>query len=224
MVVSGANDIDGHDDDSNDVDDLNNVDDDDDDDEIDPNDDNDKEGEDEEVNTTTEGHDIEQQLLQQHLSGDSTNEYPYQCCIEITLPNDNIMNHINHNTTTTTTTSHDNNNNHHYNNNNNNIAQQIQNILQVDSELTTQTKKTFTTFLRHIDFSSGTTTDTKTNTDDIITNSNIHTQNHSTTEKVVIILRIHVHAKQCKHLRVSISSILEYIQIIFKCYQEFFST
>jgi Transcription factor Pcc1 len=105
-------------------------------------------------------------------------QYPYQCCMEIALPQI------------------------HYQRN---MAKELQRILQVDPELTKQTYKVITTRCS----SSSSTND---NDDDNDNNNN---------NRIDDVLVIHFYATQCKGLRVSISSFLEYIQVALKCYQEF---
>jgi Transcription factor Pcc1 len=127
-------------------------------------------------------------------------QYPYQCCIELTLPS---KNHCRRSTATNATT----------------MAQELQTILQVDPELTQQTYKVITTRC------SRTSTRTRRQEDED------HEEDHPTIEKEKneegndeeqpSVLVVHFYAQQCKGLRVSISSFLEYIQVALKCYQEF---
>ena len=85
------------------------------------------------------------------------------------------------------------------------MAKELQSILQVDPELTKQTYKVITTGCSS---SSNTRNDT----------SNDTSNDRSNHDDVLV---VHFYATQCKGLRVSISSFLEYIQVALKCYQEF---
>ena len=117
--------------------------------------------------------------------------YPYQCCMEITLPN--IPQTRRNNKPLETKRD---------------MAKELQSILQVDPELTKQTYKVITTRCSsNSNSSNDTSNDTSSDTND--------RSNHDD------VLVVHFYATQCKGLRVSISSFLEYIQVALKCYQEF---
>ena len=117
--------------------------------------------------------------------------YPYQCCMEITLPN--IPQKRRNNKPLETKRD---------------MAKELQSILQVDPELTKQTYKVITTRCSsNSNSSNDTSNDTSSDTND--------RSNHDD------VLVVHFYATQCKGLRVSISSFLEYIQVALKCYQEF---
>ena len=117
--------------------------------------------------------------------------YPYQCCMEITLPN--IPQKRRNNKPLETKRD---------------MAKELQSILQVDPELTKQTYKVITTRC-----SSSSSYSNSRNS-----NSNDTSNDRSNHDDVLV---VHFYATQCKGLRVSISSFLEYIQVALKCYQEF---
>lgn len=154
------------------------------------NEDNDDEGNDDELNDDTPTIDTAAtQQLPPTLQQPPQLHYPYQCCMEITLPI--------HQQNISTLHSQQRNTNH----TRRNMAKDLQRILQVDPELTKQTYKVITTRCSNDDNSS----------DDDDGNS----------KYIDDVLVVHFYATQCKGLRVSISSFLEYIQVALKCYQEF---
>jgi tRNA threonylcarbamoyladenosine modification (KEOPS) complex Pcc1 subunit len=93
------------------------------------------------------------------------------------------------------------------------VAKELQSILQVDPELTKQTHKVITTKCSR---SSNSINDNDNNNNN---NNNSEDQHNSNDDDDVMVVQFY--ATQCKGLRVSVSSFLEYLQVALKCYQEF---
>ena len=153
------------------------------------------------------GEDGEIPLRQQQEQQQLLKSYPYQCCMEITLPKIPRQRRF-------PSPYHQ----QHCTENSNpwrNMAKELQNILQVDPELTQQTYKVITTRCSNDGTGNNNSKSNSTANDTTIIYGS---DDHDDDDDVLV---VHFYATQCKGLRVSISSFLEYIQVALKCYQEF---